>query len=118
MCIFIFNIKTKREFEANADKFYTNPEVPKDAPKIDLKPKEHAPLVPHQGSLYKKNEAIFFGEKPDDRVSSRGSVFQKNAAHFYGYETPANGERPFEIPPPEPKNEAPKPVLAQRNVFY
>ena len=59
------------------------------------------------GSIYKKNEAIFYGEKPESRPSSRGSVFQKNAAHFYGDETPKKGERPFagpapgDIPPPQ-----------------
>ena len=106
------------QWENNVNKFYNkNPDLPPEsyvplAPKL----KETSPPIPPQGSLYKRNEAVFFGEKPDDRASSRGSVFQQNAAHFYGYETPATGERPFEIPKAEVAAEGPKPVLAQRNV--
>lgn len=80
--------------------------------------KPNPPQIPVESTLYQRNEARFFGEKQDDRASSRGSVFQKNAAHFYGNETPPHGQRPYEIPPPEPKVEpAAKPLLAQRKVI-
>ena len=104
-------------------KFYKEKDLSPDAKlpfelrKRSEEEKVEEPKVPVQSGLYKRNVAAFFGDKQDDRASSRGSVLQKNAAHFYGYETPAYGERPFEMPPKEPTEE-PKanPVLAQRQV--
>lgn len=62
-----------------------------------------------------RNEAAFYGERTNEKPSSKGSVFQRNAAHFYGYETPLTGQRPFEVPV-EFSGECTRPALAQRNV--
>jgi len=105
-------------------KFYKEREIgPEQKVTFELKAKKEDEKEQKQmdteGGLYKRNEARFFGEKQEDRSSSRGSVFQKNAAHFYGYDTPSHGERPFDVPPPEPKAEpTTKPVLAQRKVLF
>ncbi len=110
-----------RQWDNDVNKFYKDPPLPEGAqPQFELKPKTEAPAAVKlpEGNLYKRDEARFFGEKQDDRGSSRGSVYQRNAAHFFGDRTPACGDRPFEPPPPEPKQEpAPKPILAQRRVL-
>jgi len=79
---------------------------------MQLKDSSNSQQNLYQGSGYKRNEERFFGEKAD-RTSSRGSVFQKNAAHFYGYETPREGERPFELPKEVSMQ---KPTLMERSV--
>jgi hypothetical protein len=84
---------------------------------FNLKAKESINRI-HKGSIYKQNEAMFYGEKMSEKPSSKGSVFQKNAAHFYGYETPMTGQRPFEVPSADPNRSFSRPVLAQRNVKY
>ncbi len=77
--------------------------------------------INENSSLYKKNMAKFFGEKAEDRLSSRGSEAQRNAAHFFGYNTPAHGERPFAPPTKEElannARSGPKPVLADKRVL-
>lgn len=69
-------------------------------------------------SLYKRNEAKFFGERPESRPSSKGSVFQQNAARFYGYDPPLPGERPYTQPQKIDAKSVPptNPVLAQRKM--
>ena len=113
------NIKN-RQWENNVNKFYKESELPPSAePRFNMPSKEYkAPQPrPSTSSIYKQNEAAFFGDNPE-RPSSKGSVFQRNAAHFYGYETPKPGERPFEPPNSELPSNAPKSVLAQKNVIY
>lgn len=114
---------TNREWNKNANKFYAANSNVDSKSEFKLQerkdePKEVKAIFP-ESSLYKRNEAKFFGEKEDSKVSSRGSVLQKNAAHFFGYDTPQHGDRIYEHPPPPPpEQQLRKPILAQNKVKF
>ena len=109
------------QWENNVNKFYREGELPPNTqPQFTLTKNSGAFSQPNllQGSVYRKNEAAFFGEKHEEHPDSRGSIFQKNAAQFYGYETPKSGERPYIVPSMQPMSQTHHASFLNTNVIF